>query len=47
MTQYDFNKFFKIIYIYIYIQREREREEYVISLELTYRKLPKLIYLTN
>ena len=51
MTQYDFNKFFKIIYIYIYIYRERERErgggEYVISLELTYRKLPKLIYLTN
>ena len=45
MTQYDFNNFFKIIYIYIY--REREREEYVISLELTYRKLPKLIYLTN
>ena len=49
MTQYDFNNFFKIIYIYIYIyrEREREREEYVISLELTYRKLPKLIYLTN
>ena len=45
MTQYDFNNFFKIIYIYIYI--EREREEYVISLELTYHKLPKLIYLTN